>query len=426
VSPFAAGAFNKLFLLSPDGTDPNLPSFILRVTLPVDPHLKTASEVATLSYVSNHTSIPVPEVIAYDPSAQNDLGFEWILMTRLPGVPLKELWTTSLLSWHERVCITKEISGYIRQMQGLHSNRLGSLYLTGQQHPKLDELHPHASSNITKNEPRFTPLKSDPRYSIGPVVAIPFFHSNRVNLLSRRGPFSSSSSWLRSLLHLQIASTLDQMAAVVEHQTEDGDHGYDLDNVSEMIDAIAAANHLLGLLDYFFVETDIETFQLTHDDLSTNNILIHPTTHQITGIVDWECISFQPEWKARCPPQFIYGPEINLGFYAMNFGTPIPDVPPPLPPSGTTDTDTDGVEGGGEAVLEVREYLEKMLLRRVFDSCMNPDGRSEKPKRIFANKVAQIETRPDWVLKWAKDVNDGMNAEPQTTGNDDMYFWPED
>ena len=48
-SPFAAGAFNKLFLLSPDGTDHDLPSFILRVTLPVAPHWKTASEVATLS-----------------------------------------------------------------------------------------------------------------------------------------------------------------------------------------------------------------------------------------------------------------------------------------------------------------------------------------------------------------------------------------
>jgi hypothetical protein len=426
-SPFAAGAFNKLFLLSPDGTDHDLPSFILRVTLPVDPHLKTASEVATLSYVSNHTSITVPEVIAYDPSAQNDLGFEWILMTRLPGVPLKELWSTSLLSWQERVCITEKISVYIRQMQVLHSHRMGSLYLTGQQHPKLDELHPKVKSNITKNEncsPRFTPLKSDPRYSIGPVVAIPFFYSNRVKLPSHRGPFSSSSAWLRSLLHLQIASAVDQKAAIVVDQSEDGDDGYDSDNISELVDAIAAANHLLGLLDNFFDETDIETFQLTHDDLSTNNILIHPTTHQITGIVDWECVSLQPVWKARRPPQFIYGPEINLGFYEMNYGTPIPDVPPPPPPSGTRDTD--GVEDESEAVLEIREYLEKMLLRRVFDGCINPDGLSEKLKRIFANKVAQIEARPDRVLKWAKDINDGVNPEPETTGNDDMYFWPED
>jgi hypothetical protein len=40
--------------------------------------------------------------------------------------------------------------------------------------------------------------------------------------------------------------------------------------------------------------------------------------------------------------------------------------------------------------------------------------------------VAQIEARPDQVLKWAKNINDGVNPEPETTGNDDMYFWPED
>ena len=99
-------------------------------------------------------------------------------------------------------------------MQALHFNRMGSLYLSGQQHP------------TPKNRsPRFTSLKSDPRYSIGPVVAIPFFYTNRVNLPSHRGPFSSSYAWLRSLLHLQIASAVDQ---IVVDRSEDG---YDSDNV---------------------------------------------------------------------------------------------------------------------------------------------------------------------------------------------------
>ena len=95
-----------------------------------NPHWKTASEVATLSYVSNHTSITVPKVIAYNPSLQNDLGFEWILMTCLLRVPLTELWSTLLLSWQGRVYITKKISEYIRQMQVLHSNKMGILYLS--------------------------------------------------------------------------------------------------------------------------------------------------------------------------------------------------------------------------------------------------------------------------------------------------------
>ena len=344
--------------------------------------------------------------MAYDPSPQNDLGFEWILMTRLPGVPLQELWSTPLLSWQERVCITEKMSGYIREMRGLHSDRLGSLYFTGQQHPKRNELHPHTRF---KKEPSFTPLTSDPRYSIGPVVAMPFFYGNRVNLLLRRRPFSSSTAWLKSLLHLQIASSLDQMKATIDED------GYESPNMPELINGIAAAHQLLGQLDKFFDETDIKTFQLTHDDLSANNILIHPTTHQITDIVDWECVLFLPVWKARCPPKFIGGPEINLGCYEMNYGTTILDIPPPPPHLSTRDTD--GIEYD-TLFLETQEYLEKMLLRRVFDHFMNPEGLSEKPKRIFANKVEEIDTRPGRVLKWVKALKDGTNPVPQTTSNE--------
>src|ERR1700736_2933205 len=98
-------------------------------------------------------------------------------MTRIPGVPLKELWSTSLLSWQDRVRITEKISEYIQQLQVLHSDRIGSLYLTDQ-----------------AQQPMSIPLEADPRYSIGPVVAIPFFYGNRIKLPSQRGPFPSTSA----------------------------------------------------------------------------------------------------------------------------------------------------------------------------------------------------------------------------------------
>ena len=80
----ARGAFNKLYAIST--------SYVFRVTLPVEPFYKTASEVATLSYIREHTSVPVPRVIAHSSTANNELGFEWILMERIPGVPLKNVW----------------------------------------------------------------------------------------------------------------------------------------------------------------------------------------------------------------------------------------------------------------------------------------------------------------------------------------------
>jgi hypothetical protein len=46
-------------------------------------------------------------------------------------------------------------------------------------------------------------------------------------------------------------------------------------------------------------------------------------------------------------------------------------------------------------------------------------------KRIFENKVAQVEARWHRVAKWAKDVREGVD--PITRNEDtDLYFWPED
>lgn len=64
----------------------------LRVSLPLDPYFKTASEVATLAVVHDRTSIPTPTVSAFDASFNNDLGFEWMLMERLPGQNLESAW----------------------------------------------------------------------------------------------------------------------------------------------------------------------------------------------------------------------------------------------------------------------------------------------------------------------------------------------
>jgi hypothetical protein len=72
-STFAAGAFNKLYL--PSHHNNIHPSFILRVILPVDLYFKTASEVAMFKYLSHHTTIPVPQLVAYNTSADNELGF---------------------------------------------------------------------------------------------------------------------------------------------------------------------------------------------------------------------------------------------------------------------------------------------------------------------------------------------------------------
>ncbi|KAK3375825.1 hypothetical protein B0T24DRAFT_509163, partial [Lasiosphaeria ovina] len=76
----AQGTWNQVFLVvDKDRGD----EFIFRVCLPVYPWFKTEAEVATIQFIrDNNTSIPAPRVLAFDSSAENELGYEWILMER--------------------------------------------------------------------------------------------------------------------------------------------------------------------------------------------------------------------------------------------------------------------------------------------------------------------------------------------------------
>lgn len=56
---------------------------VARVARRFMPRLKTESEVATMHYLREHTSIPVPTVYYYDANPYNRLGGEYILMSKV-------------------------------------------------------------------------------------------------------------------------------------------------------------------------------------------------------------------------------------------------------------------------------------------------------------------------------------------------------
>ena len=59
----AKGAFNKVYTVDTKTTSA-VKSYIFRATLPVEPSDKVRNEVATLDYIKQRTTIPVPSVIA--------------------------------------------------------------------------------------------------------------------------------------------------------------------------------------------------------------------------------------------------------------------------------------------------------------------------------------------------------------------------
>ncbi len=83
--------YRLLFPSSVRTSLPNLPpnssptTLILRIAGSHFPSIKTCNECAILKWVSIHTQIPVLKVLHYNETHQNELGYEYMLMSMVTG-----------------------------------------------------------------------------------------------------------------------------------------------------------------------------------------------------------------------------------------------------------------------------------------------------------------------------------------------------
>ncbi|KAI9641581.1 hypothetical protein NHQ30_010394 [Ciborinia camelliae] len=288
LSFYAEGAFNKLYKVETASG-----CFLVRVTLPVDPFNKTNSEVATINFVRQTTDIPVPQIIAFNDTDENELGFEWILMTMLPGGNLRTKWRK--LSPDSKQNLVKQMARYQAQLFRHKFSAIGNIFIT----PESQLVGGNLSSSISSAGANGTPQDSQPMTPAPrQIVSMFFFWGDHISQDVTRGPFTHSQDWLRARLTMALS---DQERIL--HTTTDEDEKEDAQ------DAKILAERLLTLLPSVFPTPDSmseEQATLFHDDLSSRNILIDDDG-TITGIVDWECVSALPLWKSCDVPEFLKG-----------------------------------------------------------------------------------------------------------------------
>ena len=350
----AEGAFNKVYTVDTKTTS-TMKSYVFRATLSIEPGDKVRNEVATLDYVKQHTKIPVPIVIAYDSSSENDLGFEWILMEKIPGAPLRGIWPR--LSDASKAAITREIASYVLQIRkNCVFHEIGGLY------------HGPGAEFI-----------------VGPIVTQSMFMNGRRQLISRnRGPYHHDSDYARALIDVQIAD-----AHFLKTIPSD-DPNFDQDLLEDGPAIIHAMEGMLALLPMIFPRDEkkesLRTI-LLHPDLSLNNIMVDPNTLKITGIIDWECTNASPQWQDTYP-QFLTGSELE-------------EEPPRVEPG-----DTDPLRN------ELWDDWEKMKLRAIFDEVAGP--LVEEPlaglKREFINHIDAVEYTQVYVERWIKETREKIGA----------------
>ncbi|RMD43677.1 hypothetical protein DV735_g1481, partial [Chaetothyriales sp. CBS 134920] len=97
------GMYNKCFILTMDDRQ----EVIAKVPNPNAgvSHYTTASEVATMDFARDTLHAPLPKVYAWNSRADDAVGAEYIIMQKMPGVQLSEVWRNMKLADKMKLCL---------------------------------------------------------------------------------------------------------------------------------------------------------------------------------------------------------------------------------------------------------------------------------------------------------------------------------
>lgn len=273
----AQGAFNKLYKVNTDNG-----AFIMRVSLPVDPHHKTMSEVATMEFVRQKKETPVPRIIAFDASNGNELGFEWILMELLPGQPLRARWRKLPMRAKEQ--LVKQLVRHQAELFQSRFDGIGNLY---QASTEASGPVMQWKADSGSGSSQWSSDADDLPCTLGRIVSLIFFWGDHQLHEVPRGPFGSSHDWLAT-----------RLAFVLTDQTRILRDSDDEDDIEDAEHARDIAQRLQEMLPSIFPQgRTAESTSLYHDDLSMQNILVDEAGN-LTAVIDWECVSALPLWRA--------------------------------------------------------------------------------------------------------------------------------
>ncbi|KAK7419781.1 hypothetical protein QQX98_003153 [Neonectria punicea] len=183
ISFLGQGTFNKTYVIKASEKE-----IVARVTLPV----------------RRNTSLPVPEIPAYDATRSKLIEFEWIAMTRIPGNPLADVWRDIDFAHKEQ--LVRQLARFSSDTFCNQLHGIGSIFLVHEavvgisSSPDSESaktiLQPQQSigSLLTTNEK--VRDSSEP----GRITSADFIWDDRIQKDIPRGPFESSRDWLAARL----------------------------------------------------------------------------------------------------------------------------------------------------------------------------------------------------------------------------------
>jgi hypothetical protein len=134
VSTLQRGQFHEIRILHfEDGW-----TCIGRFTREAEPLAKVESELATIEYVRDNTTIPVPEIYFVNYSENHAVGAPFVLMEHIRGSPLDDIWED--LSLDHKLDAIKQVAGIHGQLAGLRFDTIGCIESDQSVGPLMDQV----------------------------------------------------------------------------------------------------------------------------------------------------------------------------------------------------------------------------------------------------------------------------------------------
>ncbi|KAH9863567.1 hypothetical protein J1614_009499 [Plenodomus biglobosus] len=215
-------------------------------------------EVDTMTYVKNHTNVPIPQIFGHSTTCENPLGTPFILMEGVEGKSAYHLWhdegDDEQSEWknadkpspeveEKRITFLKSLAESMSSLQDLTFNNIGL--------PKMFE-------SIAES---MAPYPAGPSYE---------FTSEQLHEPTEIAAFSTSKEYIQH-------GMLKSFGPQTEEEAKKDPITYGLRKVMDIVFSQAA----------FKPDGSTEPFTLCHNDLDLQNIIVDDDG-KVKGIIDWD------------------------------------------------------------------------------------------------------------------------------------------
>ncbi|KAI1907927.1 hypothetical protein LOZ52_005611 [Ophidiomyces ophidiicola] len=266
------------------------------------PYYTTASEVATMDFARNVLQTPAPQIYAWNASIdpkKNPVGAEFIVMEKMAGVPLSDVWCDLKPDQKVKVCV--QIIGFMKRWTNVHFPAIGSLY------------YAETISKSSKNSLYFDGNDSvrNSRFAVGPSSNRDWSDEGRRDIQCDKGPWMSVLDYRKAIYNREMLAVKNIRHIPKQLAMLYGPPPLYEPTVAKKLQALRWYTQIVELL--LPSDPSLLTSHVWHNDLHHENIFIDPHSLQILGIIDWQSVQITPLTDHCLDPSFLdyEGPDVG-------------------------------------------------------------------------------------------------------------------